>query len=284
MPPPETEEAMEESPLGKSVHNGNPFRQFQESMPASSSDSKPVEIDNSQSALEQKARTFSDDTFGLEQLIPARFKMRHASQQDLISPSLERLCPGAGTLGEIGKEELLSWEDRIHRITSAHSPDITNASPDGWVRPTLPCCVDGEKGLYLGDEFSARDFPSLERLGIDAVINCGAPVVDYPTHFQHLELGCEDTDGYPLLARHLDQCLSFLERCEAERRTVLVHCVMGLNRSASVMAAFLMLSRQLPLLCAVQKVWDCRGRLPILTNGSFRRQLVQLAHLTGNLG
>lgn len=281
MPPPAMEDSTEVSPLGQSVHVGNPFRQFQESMPAASChDHKPTEVDN-QVVSEQKLRASSEDVFGLEQFIPARFKMRHASQQDLISPSLEKLCPGAATLREIGKEELMSWEDRIHRITSAHSPDITDSSDN---RPFLPCCVDGELGLYLGDECSARDFESLERLGIDAVINCGAPVVEYPENFEHLELGCEDTDGYPLLARHLDQCLSFLERCENEQRTVLVHCVMGLNRSASVMAAFLMLSRQLPLLSAVQKVWECRGRLPILTNGSFRRQLVQLAHLTGNLG
>lgn len=207
---------------------------------------------------------------------------RSASQQDLLSPSLTKLCPDAADHAEMGEDELQSWEDQVHRITSAYSPDFNASTLDN--RPSLPCCVDNELGLYLGDALCAKDIDNLTSLGIGAVINCGAPVVEYPAHVVHLELGCEDTDGYPLLSLHLDQCLQFLEHCEKERRKVLVHCVMGLNRSASVMAAFLMLSRHLPLLEAVQKVWECRGRLPILTNGSFRRQLVQLANISGNLG
>merc|ERR1712151_538675 len=111
-------------------------------------------------------------------------------------------------------------------------------------------------------------------------MNCGAPIIEYSPGFEHLEISCEDTEGYPLLARHLEECLCFAERCEAGNTGLLVHCVMGLNRSASLTVALLMVRQELALSEAVRRVWEARGRLSILTNVSFRRQLVQLAHLS----
>jgi hypothetical protein len=207
-----------------------------------------------------------------------------SSQQELLSPGLKRICPGAVDKADsqMPEEDFLLWEERVHAITSAYSPNLIVANLDS--KTLLPVSVDDDLGLYLGDATCARNVESLTALGISAVINCGAPVVEYPSHIEHVELGgCEDTFGYPLLARHLDQCLQFLEHCMKEKRKVLVHCVMGLNRSASVAIAFLMLNHKLPLLDAVRKVWDRRGRIPILTNGSFRQQLIQLAFISGNL-
>merc|ERR1711972_1066765 len=54
----------------------------------------------------------------------------------------------------------------------------------------------------------------------------------------YLALDAKDEDGYPL-DQHFDEIISFLEQCRKERRKVLVHCVMGINRSASAVVAFL---------------------------------------------
>jgi len=170
------------------------------------------------------------------------------------------------------------------------SPPRLSAGAEGPARPptcgaTLPSRVDADgPGLYIGDAASARDAEALRALGIGAVMNCGAPAADYPPGFGHLLVRCEDTEGYPLLSRHLGECLAFGDVCESEGRGLLVHCVMGLNRSATLAVAMLMLRRGTLLLESVRCVWESRGRLPILTNSSFRRQLVQLAHLTGRLG
>jgi len=192
---------------------------------------------------------------------------------------------------ELSATELQRWEAKVHKIAAAFSPVDTadnsgSGAPAGKSPPTLPCRVEGIAGpeLFLGDAACARNAGSLEALGIGAVLNCGAPAVEYPPGFSHLEVSCEDAEDYPLLARHLDRCSEFMEQCEAASKGLLMHCVMGLNRSASLVVALLMLHRRVPLLEAVSKVWECRGRSPILTNRSFRRQLVQLAHVTGNLG
>lgn len=209
----------------------------------------------------------------------------------MLSGSLADRFPEARSRRELPEAELQRWEAEVHRIASAFCPPEPAAA--GPPPPTLPRRVEadgagGGGGLYLGDAASARDVEGLLSRGIEAVLNCGAPAVDYPPgSLRHLELSCEDAEDYPLLAKHLDRGLAFLEQCEAEARGgggLLVHCVMGLNRSASLLVAFLMLRRGLPLLQAVGQVWECRGRSPLLTNRSFRRQLVQLAHLTGHLG
>jgi len=207
-----------------------------------------------------------------------------SSRAGLLTASLLARCPDAEGRPELGESELRGWEADVHKIASAFSPEACGPQgADGL--PLLPCRVDAPgPPLYLSDAASARDPEGLRALGIGAVLNCGAPAFEYPAGIQQLEVRCQDAEGYPLLARHLDECLGFVEHCEQSGGGLLVHCVMGLNRSASVVVACLMLHRGVALLEAVRKVWECRGRSPILTNRSFRRQLVQLAHLAGKLG
>lgn len=212
-----------------------------------------------------------------------------SSREQLLGGSVR--AAQAAQHEELSATELQRWEARVHKIASAFSPvdsadDSGSGAFFGQSPPALPCRIEGIAGhkLFLGDAACARNAGGLEALGIGAVLNCGAPAVEYPPGFSHLEVSCEDAEDYPLLARHLDRCSEFMEQCEAASKGLLVHCVMGLNRSASLVVALLMLHRRVPLLEAVSKVWECRGRSPILTNRSFRRQLVQLAHVTGNLG
>jgi len=213
-----------------------------------------------------------------------------SSREQLVGGSVR--AAQAAQHEELSAAELQRWEAKVHKIASAFSPvdsadDVGSGVSSGQKSPpALPCRIEGIAGpkLFLGDAACARNAGGLEALGIGAVLNCGAPAVEYPPGFSHLEVSCEDAEDYPLLARHLDRCSEFMEQCEAASKGLLVHCVMGLNRSASLAVALLMLHRRVPLLEAVSKVWECRGRSPILTNRSFRRQLVQLAHVTGNLG
>lgn len=205
--------------------------------------------------------------------------------------------PGAASEDELKarSQELLdadleSWDGRVHSIASAYNSDLADRDGSGRLTPAARAKAPQtwllEEGIYLGDATCAREVGSREfaRQGISAVLNCGAPFVEYPPEILHSQLQCEDTEGYPLLARHLDECLTFIEKCEAEHKGLLLHCVMGLNRSTAVAVAFLVLNRRVPLLEAVGRVWRVRGGLPILTNRSFRLELICLAHMAGLLG
>jgi len=207
------------------------------------------------------------------------------SKNTRFSPSGESWCSqlrfsSGGHPTPLSETELRDWEALIHKISSAYSVGITPP-----LEVLLPCCVDEEgSGLFLSDAASARDVKRLRNLGIGAVMNCGAPTIDYPPDFEHLEVCCEDTEGYPLLARHLDECINFFQHCEAAHTGLVVHCVLGINRSACLVVALLVAQRGIALLDAVRRVWERRGHLPFLTNSSFRSQLVELAHFTNHLG
>jgi hypothetical protein len=68
----------------------------------------------------------------------------------------------------------------------------------------------------------------------------------------------------------------------AKSGCALVHCWAGINRSAAVAVALLMLLERCPLLSAIAAVVRVRGL--VLQNKSFRLQLVRLAKSEGLLG
>ena len=63
---------------------------------------------------------------------------------------------------------------------------------------------------------------------------------------------------------------------------MLVHCALGINRSAAVCVAYMMLERRLPLLAVTRLIKD-RRRI-VLANKAFQRQLVSFARARGLLG
>ena len=59
----------------------------------------------------------------------------------------------------------------------------------------------------------------------------------------------------------------------------MVHCWGGVNRSAAVAAFFLTAEWRVPLVAAVARLMERRGT--VLTNQSFRKQLVRYCFKTG---
>jgi protein-tyrosine phosphatase len=74
----------------------------------------------------------------------------------------------------------------------------------------------------------------------------------------------------------------FLDSVAARRGSVLIHCAFGMNRSASICVAWLMVRNRFTLAQAFQLVFRSR-RKPIVMNFSFRKQLVALAQELGQL-
>ena len=78
---------------------------------------------------------------------------------------------------------------------------------------------------------------------------------------------------------HLDEALTFLEKSSGP---ALVHCHAGINRSGFMVMAYLMRVEGLDVLAAAERVRSS-GRLHMMNNSSFQRQLVALAEKFGHL-
>ncbi|NXD65585.1 DS13B phosphatase, partial [Eolophus roseicapillus] len=135
--------------------------------------------------------------------------------------------------------------------------------------------------LYLGDLYIARDKEQLSRMGISHVVNAvaGRSHIDTgPEFYKDLPVdyyGVEAEDNlnfdlsiyfYPV-AQHIKAALN------SPRGKVLVHCGMGISRSAALVLAFLMICEGMSLADAIQAVRSHRGICP---NSGFLQQLWEL--------
>lgn len=91
--------------------------------------------------------------------------------------------------------------------------------------------------------------------GCDAVLNVAGEVpVRHGLPCLHLEIA----DQEPVPHHLLDRAIAFLASHTAARRKVLVHCLAGISRSPSVVAAFLALETDVPPGEALARVQEIR--------------------------
>ena len=153
--------------------------------------------------------------------------------------------------------------------------------------------------LYLSNEETACDIPTLSSLGITHVLSLnGAPAykIDWlKKKYQYAgivnkRIHAEDEEGYDLIGRHWEDCLDFfMSVVKPYQNTntnskVLVHCVAGINRSGLVAcAAYMIFEQDVNVLDAVRNCAEKRGYC-FLWNKSFQKQLCCLAAEKNLLG
>ncbi|XP_067995967.1 dual specificity protein phosphatase 13B [Melanerpes formicivorus] len=135
--------------------------------------------------------------------------------------------------------------------------------------------------LYVGDLYIARDKVQLSQMGISHVVDAAAGrfhIDTGPKFYKDLSVdyyGVEAKDNpnfdlsiyfYPV-AQYIKAALS------SPRGKVLVHCAMGISRSATLVLAFLMICENMSLADAIQTVRSHRGICP---NSGFLKQLWEL--------
>jgi protein-tyrosine phosphatase len=127
------------------------------------------------------------------------------------------------------------------------------------------------KGLYLGDRFSVDDTIT------DFVINC---TLDLPFR-EGLDEKCmmrialEDLpEENDLMFSHFPSAVDTISRCLAEGKSVLVHCFMGRQRSAAVVAAYIMKRYKATAIEAVNFV-KCKKRDAFFGHVTFETALQQ---------
>lgn len=131
------------------------------------------------------------------------------------------------------------------------------------------------KGIYIGNYPSACNKRILIRLGITHIIVAAEELdIKFPDEFSYLKLPIKDTLFFDIKP-HLKQALVFIESARKISGTVLVHCYAGMSRSVTIVIAYLMKKKRIPLLKALGKVK--RKHKMSRPNLGFIKQLAELS-------
>ncbi|KAG8745767.1 hypothetical protein FRC10_007028 [Ceratobasidium sp. 414] len=126
-------------------------------------------------------------------------------------------------------------------------------------------------GLYHSSLTAARDADSLNTLRITHILT----ILDFPVDFQgwsgnRLVIKLSDGLESDLLAK-FDECVEFIERGIRGGGNVLVHCMQGLSRSVTIVAAYLIARCGTRAEEALKLLKEKRGN--IQPNDAFVKQL-----------
>nr|XP_042714069.1 protein phosphatase Slingshot homolog 3 isoform X2 [Chrysemys picta bellii] len=125
--------------------------------------------------------------------------------------------------------------------------------------------------LYLGSEWNAANLEELQRNRISHILNVTREIDNFfPAHFTYLNVRLYDEEASQLLP-YWKETYHFISAVRAQNLRVLVHCKMGVSRSASTVIAYAMKEYGWALERAYRHVQEQR---PIVhPNPSFMKQL-----------
>ncbi|XP_067388098.1 protein phosphatase Slingshot homolog 3 isoform X2 [Emydura macquarii macquarii] len=125
--------------------------------------------------------------------------------------------------------------------------------------------------LYLGSEWNAANLEELQRNRISHILNVTREIDNFfPALFTYMNVRLYDEETSQLLP-YWKETYHFISNVRAQNSRVLVHCKMGVSRSASTVIAYAMKEYGWTLEQAYRHV---RERRPIVhPNPSFMRQL-----------
>ncbi|XP_039212516.1 dual specificity protein phosphatase 26 [Crotalus tigris] len=133
--------------------------------------------------------------------------------------------------------------------------------------------------LYLGDQDIAANRRELARLNITHILNASHSKwrggAEYYDGMGICYLGIEAHDSPTFdMSPYFQPAADFIHKALSKRGgRILVHCAVGVSRSATLVLAYLMIYHHLTLVEAIKTVKDHRGIIP---NRGFLRQLTTL--------
>uniref|UniRef100_A0ABI7XUR6 Dual specificity protein phosphatase 26 n=1 Tax=Felis catus TaxID=9685 RepID=A0ABI7XUR6_FELCA len=180
-----------------------------------------------------------------------------------------------------------SWPWGWLRLRSASGTETprrarTEAEPPQCSQPLLKDETPGHCPSWvpaLGHQDIANNRRELRRLGITHVLNAshsrwrGTPEAYEGLGIRYLGVEAHDSPAFDM-SIHFQTAADFIHRAlNQPGGRILVHCAVGVSRSATLVLAYLMLYHHLTLVEAIKKVKDHRGIIP---NRGFLRQLLAL--------
>ncbi|XP_042289131.1 dual specificity protein phosphatase 13-like [Thunnus maccoyii] len=143
-------------------------------------------------------------------------------------------------------------------------------------------CRHGDEvwpNLYLGDMFMSHDKLGLWQLGVTHVLNaahgklcCKGSDDFYGTTVKYYGVPANDLPTFDL-SPFFYPAAEFIQQALTSGGKVLVHCAVGVSRSAALVLAYLMIHHHLSLLSSIRCVQQKRWVFP---NRGFLRQLISL--------
>uniref|UniRef100_A0A8C1PI66 protein-serine/threonine phosphatase n=1 Tax=Cyprinus carpio TaxID=7962 RepID=A0A8C1PI66_CYPCA len=125
--------------------------------------------------------------------------------------------------------------------------------------------------LYLGSEWNAANFEELQKNNVGYILNVTKEIDNFfPESFTYMNIRVYDVEATDLLS-HWNNTYTFVSEARKSGQAILVHCKMGVSRSASTVIAYLMKQQGWTLDQALNHV---RERRPIVQpNEGFLKQL-----------
>ncbi|XP_051944944.1 protein phosphatase Slingshot homolog 3-like isoform X1 [Xyrauchen texanus] len=125
--------------------------------------------------------------------------------------------------------------------------------------------------LYLGSEWNAANFEELQKNNVGYILNVTMEIDNFfPQSFTYMNIRVYDVDSTDLLS-HWNNTYMFINEARKSGQAVLVHCKMGVSRSASTVIAFVMKQQGWTLEQALNHVRERRHI--VQPNEGFLKQL-----------
>lgn len=125
--------------------------------------------------------------------------------------------------------------------------------------------------VYIGDFASACNLKKLKEYGITHIITVIRGVdAMFPNDFEYLLLDVGDNPNYNIKC-YFDSTNNFIDKCVKNNGKVLVHCMYGVSRSATIVCAYLIKTLHIDTLTAYKLLKDKRDI--VHPNEGFIRQL-----------
>lgn len=135
--------------------------------------------------------------------------------------------------------------------------------------------ISNQTDLYISDLSTAHNKDLLKQIGIthivDAVLGSTPP---YPDDFTYKYLPVRDID-YEDISIYFDETSKFIDEAIKNNGKVLVHCMFGASRSATIVAAYIIYKGKGKVTAEQSIKYLKNKREAVRPNGSFVYQLQQ---------
>ncbi len=217
---------------------------------------------------------------------------RSSQREEFTTPYFDQVCLSkeqeetGAKIKEKLKEIMISSKDDYGSMSSIHIRSILERelqlNLDGYKKfvdvtifqfynQLVECASQILPYLYLGTEWNASNYDSLFSDGITHVLNVSSDVDNFfPDAFTYLNIRVRDVNETDLL-KEFDRTNKFIQEARDSNSCCLVHCKMGVSRSASVVLAYIMKEYGYSL----EEAYDFvkQKRTCINPNEGFRNQL-----------
>ena len=129
-------------------------------------------------------------------------------------------------------------------------------------------------GLYLGDIYDAHNLKGLQERNISKILTIAASIKPaYPEKFTYLNLEARDTLQEDVLPSYFKQSNEFISTAIENNENILVHCMQGRSRSATLVIAYLIKHHKYEARDAQKLLKEKRS--VVGPNDHFMQQLIQ---------